>query len=73
MAAAIVSGILDFNPRSREGSDKGWTTVSKFVGISIHAPAKGATYASSIDKQLNIISIHAPAKGATNLWLGINE
>ena len=37
-------GMFDFNPRSREGSDRergGWSTDS--ILISIHAPAKGAT------------------------------
>ena len=34
-----------FNPRSREGSDGGLTRVNERGGISIHAPAKGATTA----------------------------
>ena len=40
----IVSDILYFNPRSREGSDR-HPSISHPVhpGISIHAPAKGAT------------------------------
>ena len=40
-----IKGVTeDFNPRSREGSD--WYKCSKCGGklISIHAPAKGATY-----------------------------
>ena len=35
----------DFNPRSREGSDPAvFLVVSEHVPISIHAPAKGATF-----------------------------
>ena len=33
----------DFNPRSREGSDKNMTRETAVIEISIHAPAKGAT------------------------------
>ena len=35
------------------------------VGISIHAPAKGATAPFGDDITYSDISIHAPAKGAT--------
>ncbi len=35
------------------------------IGISIHAPAKGATAASIKISNCSPISIHAPAKGAT--------
>ena len=35
--------LLDFNPRSREGSDLCRELAHKFPRISIHAPAKGAT------------------------------
>ena len=34
---------FNFNPRSREGSDLTYPPVLRIVGISIHAPAKGAT------------------------------
>ena len=37
------TGLLHFNPRSREGSDKGALRVGKDMYISIHAPVKGAT------------------------------
>ena len=42
-AAAIIAAVCDFNPRSREGSD--FIPIDTFIviGISIHAPAKGAT------------------------------
>ena len=35
----------DFNPRSREGSDENKMKIEKInISISIHAPAKGATF-----------------------------
>ena len=34
---------LNFNPRSREGSDPDFLHYSQCDEISIHAPAKGAT------------------------------
>ena len=56
----------NFNPRSREGSDESLIFPFQTVQwISIHAPARGATF----DKRFCIIrvdiSIHAPARGAT--------
>ena len=46
-ATAVCSGTdrrtTDFNPRSREGSDKMDFLKVDEAGISIHAPAKGAT------------------------------
>ena len=38
-----VPSTLNFNPRSREGSDQIDTMQFAFSLISIHAPAKGAT------------------------------
>ena len=41
------SGVVlstNFNPRSREGSDKSYTACRRTHAISIHAPAKGATF-----------------------------
>ena len=60
-------GGTDFNPRSREGSD-GYAryTPSFYRFISIHAPAKGATFHSPSTGSVLYISIHAPAKGATS-------
>ena len=34
----------NFNPRSREGSDGLYNTLDGSLSISIHAPAKGATF-----------------------------
>ena len=45
----IFATFVNFNPRSREGSDeKGLENCSDKYGISIHAPARGATKAASI-------------------------
>ena len=57
--------LADFNPRSRKGSDGDHGAERAGYGISIHAPARGAT-----DTTVNLfegfdISIHAPARGAT--------
>ena len=56
---------LDFNPRSREGSDTTtWARVLAYQ-ISIHAPARGATDFVFCLGLCVVISIHAPARGAT--------
>ena len=54
-----------FNPRSREGSDPREELIASRCIISIHAPAKGATYTAGKKVYTRLISIHAPAKGAT--------
>ena len=43
----------------------------KSIGISIHAPVKGATRQGGADGVFLSISIHAPVKGATpdRTWL----
>ena len=56
---------VNFNPRSRKGSDDQKSSIWIHYGISIHAPAKGATKFCIIFIWGSIISIHAPAKGAT--------
>ncbi len=56
---------MNFNPRSREGSDSFQLFVKVMFSISIHAPAKGATWTSGRFYTESAISIHAPAKGAT--------
>ena len=56
-----------FNPRPREGGDDVQDHVDyAFMEVSIHAPAKEATYA--LDNNFNPykVSIHAPAKEATS-------
>ena len=58
----------DFNPRTREGCD----LLSRYIahdliGISIHAPARGATVYKWEKQNVVTISIHAPARGAT-IW-----
>ena len=58
----------NFNPRSREGSDKNALYPPKIMVISIHAPVKGATCTAVVMLHArNAISIHAPVKGATRL------
>ena len=55
----------NFNPRSREGSDK-YSRVSPTVySISTHAPARGATIIDRFCATCVPISTHAPARGAT--------
>ena len=56
---------LCFNPRSREGSDDDVSLLAGSLDVSIHAPAKGATYYYRITAREFGVSIHAPAKGAT--------
>ena len=59
-------GHRHFNPRPREGGDHFHAgQVARHTGISIHAPARGATGTFSVPGQAASISIHAPARGAT--------
>ena len=55
----------NFNPRSREGSDHRSAQRISCMGISIHAPARGATMVPVLQRWRLPISIHAPARGAT--------
>ncbi len=58
--------LQNFNPRSREGSDRGLRDGGKYgINISIHAPARGATMLILKRDYRSFISIHAPARGAT--------
>ena len=60
------SASWNFNPRSHEGSDKGYRiTTNRAKIISIHAPTKGATRVAASFWHYDKISIHAPTKGAT--------
>ena len=58
-----------FNPRSREGSDSRLISFTSSPRVSIHAPAKGATFAPRSCSCLIFVSIHAPAKGATQFHI----
>ncbi len=55
-----------FNPRARTGRD-GLTGLQAHddVGVSIHAPARGATSGHGVILSADVVSIHAPARGAT--------
>ena len=59
--------VLNFNPHSREGSDKEWTPSKNKASISIHTPAKGVTKKCLRGVYMSNISIHTPAKGVTPL------
>ena len=55
-----------FNPRSRAGSDARLRRRRSANGcVSIHAPARGATWPRASMHRLPYVSIHAPARGAT--------
>ena len=56
---------VNFNPRSREGSDGMTAGYGMQAAISIHAPAMGATKDTAETCSRQSISIHAPARGAT--------
>ena len=53
MTVQIFQILAYFNPRSREGSDQNlrWK-ISAATEISIHAPARGATYPSPLSKMV---------------------
>ena len=54
-----------FNPRARTGRDDDDDEAPTSSGVSIHAPARGAT-AHRLPAYLGAeVSIHAPARGAT--------
>ena len=54
-----------FNPRTRTGCDLGGRFLFGNKGVSIHAPARGATNQSKYSLIRVKVSIHAPARGAT--------
>ena len=60
-----AQGIMDFNPRAREGRDISSPSNTRSRKISIHAPARGATQGPAVTIRSGYISIHAPARGAT--------
>ena len=62
------SGSIGFNPRPCARGDPDSLqpgTPGNFV--SIHAPARGATFAGQTRRGRGCVSIHAPARGAT-VW-----
>ena len=61
----LRSGLKNFNPRSRMGSDAITNKPAPARRISIHAPAWGATPPNPHRGRGGPISIHAPAWGAT--------
>jgi len=61
--AALTWG--NFNPRPRMGGDEKRPFQRSILGISIPAPARGATAALRDLRLHRLISIHAPAWGAT--------
>ena len=62
---------MSFNPRARAGRDVYATLTGLIQGVSIHAPARGAT--GQLHQQAGRpgdVSIHAPARGATGSGSG---
>jgi len=62
---AFPGNRLCFNPRTRTGCDLLAIFPSSFRYVSIHAPARGATFSGNIGSFVFKVSIHAPARGAT--------
>ena len=58
--------VVYFNPRSHERSDQIHHRQHSWIGISIHAPTRGATGSGYVEGQRYLISIHAPTRGATS-------
>jgi len=54
-----------FNPRARMGRDNLHGVGFSRIGVSIHAPAWGATDDGNWIRKVEEVSIHAPAWGAT--------
>ena len=55
-----------FNPRAREGRDRKYGVIRASKIVSIHAPARGATWKNGmVPCVMPKVSIHAPARGAT--------
>ena len=67
LAAKRAAGSKCFNPRARKGRDQGGRRGREAHGVSIHAPARGATGHGRGHGPVQVVSIHAPARGATNI------
>ena len=59
--------MLDFNPRSREGSDGRKVTDRLTIAISIHAPVKGATKRSARSQKRRKFQSTLPRKERRDL------
>ena len=69
----LIVFLIRFNPGARAGRD-GMETKSKPVrGVSLHAPARGATLTFGTAPAIIDVSIHAPARGATIVLLGVSN
>ena len=55
-----IEEVRDFNPRSREGSDNRKRSHIDGVGISIRAPARGATIACGNDNPISLFQSALP-------------
>ena len=42
-----------------------WQNYERWINVSIHAPARGATHRRKAKQEQDNVSIHAPARGAT--------
>ena len=61
----VRMGGVSFNPRPRAGGDGIDDEGRDVIGVSIHAPARGATGEVARHRDHERVSIHAPARGAT--------
>ena len=61
----------NFNPHSREGSDRDTDCRGDGVRISIHTPARGVTVRNLTALKGIGISIHTPARGVTSPDVGV--
>ena len=68
LISVISACIINFNPRSREGSDEEYRSGDETRSISIRAPARGATFNDFPEVPGIYISIRAPARGATSIY-----
>ena len=60
-------GVPRFNPRTHEGCDVAEAPEPTELDVSIHAPTRGATHATQVNYNNEVVSIHAPTRGATLL------
>ena len=66
MGSSARTENLSFNPRPRAGGDvELGRSMFGATLVSIHAPARGATFSLCDDTHKVGVSIHAPARGAT--------